>query len=69
MYNVARTIEEPEGWVHKKLKVMEKITRDKFRRSKDLRDRLAATQTREIINVLTEKNESNLFWGIVGKQG
>jgi predicted NAD-dependent protein-ADP-ribosyltransferase YbiA (DUF1768 family) len=69
MYIVARTIEEPEGWTYKKLKVMEKITRDKFRRSKDLRDRLAATQNREIINVLNEKQEENLYWGIVNKQG
>ena len=43
MYNVARTIEEPEGWTYKKFKIMEKITRDKFRRNKDLRERLAAT--------------------------
>jgi len=43
MYNVARTIEEPEGWAHKKLRVMERIMRDKFRRSRDMRERLAAT--------------------------
>ncbi len=67
MYNVARTIEEPEGWNYKKFKIMEKIQRDKFRRSRDLRDRLAATQNREIINQLGEKNEENLYWGIVGK--
>jgi len=48
---------------------MEKITRDKFRRSRDLRDRLAATQNREIINTLNEKNDENLFWGLCGKQG
>jgi predicted NAD-dependent protein-ADP-ribosyltransferase YbiA (DUF1768 family) len=52
MYNVARTIEEPEGWAYKKLKVMEVITRDKFRRNKDLRDRLSVTENREIINTL-----------------
>jgi predicted NAD-dependent protein-ADP-ribosyltransferase YbiA (DUF1768 family) len=69
MYNVARTIEDSEGWAYKKLKVMEIITRDKFRRNKDLRERLAATENREIINTLSEKNEENLFWGIVGKQG
>jgi predicted NAD-dependent protein-ADP-ribosyltransferase YbiA (DUF1768 family) len=43
MYNVARTIQEVEGWAQKKLRVMEKIQRDKFRRSRDLRDRLTAT--------------------------
>lgn len=67
MYNVARTIEEPEGWTHKKLKIMEKIMRDKFRRSRDMRERLAATQNREIINLLNDKNEDNLYWGMVGK--
>ncbi|CDW73079.1 fha domain containing protein [Stylonychia lemnae] len=69
MYNVARTIEEPEGWTHKKLKVMERIMRDKFRRSRDMRERLAATQNREIINFLPDKSEENLYWGMVGKQG
>lgn len=69
MYNVARTIIESEGWTHKKKQVMEKIMRDKFRRSKDLRERLAATQNREIINLLNDKNEENLYWGIVNKQG
>ena len=43
MYNVARTMIETEGWVHKKNKIMERIMRDKFRRSKDLRERLVAT--------------------------
>ena len=46
---------------------MEKIQRDKFRRNRDLRERLAATQSREIINTLTEKTEENLFWGLIGK--
>jgi ribA/ribD-fused uncharacterized protein len=70
MFAVARTIEEPEGWQHKKVKIMEQIIRDKFRRNKNLRERLANTQTREIINLIqTTKNAENLFWGIVGKQG
>lgn len=43
MYNIARTITDVEGWVHKKPIVMEQILRDKFRRSKDLKERLAAT--------------------------
>ena len=43
MYNIAKTIEESSGWEHKKLKIMEKILRDKFRRNKDLREKLAAT--------------------------
>lgn len=47
---------------------MEKILRDKFRRSRDLRDRLAATQNREIVNTVTDKSEESLFWGVLNKQ-
>lgn len=32
-----------------------------------MRERLAATQNREIINTLTDKSEESLFWGSVGK--
>ena len=46
---------------------MEKILRDKFRRSRDLRDRLAATQNREIIHTITDKSEDSLFWGTLNK--
>jgi predicted NAD-dependent protein-ADP-ribosyltransferase YbiA (DUF1768 family) len=63
MYNVVRTIVDDEDWSQKRLRVMEKILRDKFRRNRELRERLAATQNREIINILTEKTEENLFWG------
>jgi predicted NAD-dependent protein-ADP-ribosyltransferase YbiA (DUF1768 family) len=54
-----------------KAKVMEKILRDKFRRNKDLRERLATTESREIINMITDgdNSESNLFWGLVGNKG
>ena len=69
MYNVARTIEDEEGWAQRRMKVMEKILRDKFRRSRNLRERLAATQNREVINIVTEKSEEALFWGVNGKQG
>lgn len=67
MYNLARTIMDEDGWSQKRLKVMEKILRDKFRRSRDLRDRLAATQNREIIHTVTDKSEDSLFWGTLNK--
>jgi predicted NAD-dependent protein-ADP-ribosyltransferase YbiA (DUF1768 family) len=43
MQNVARGIEDPPGWDQKKLRVMEVLMRDKFRKHRDLRERLAAT--------------------------
>jgi len=43
--------------------------RDKFRRSKDLRERLKATNSRELWNSYDEETVSNLFWGKVGNKG
>ena len=36
----------------KKLALMEKLTRDKFRRDRDLREKLKATNMRSLVNVL-----------------
>ena len=69
MYNIARTIEDPDDWDFRKLKVMEAILRDKFRRHKDLRERLQQTGDREIVNTLTLANATNLFWGKVKNNG
>lgn len=37
MYQIARTIQEPADWQLHRLKVMETILRDKFRRNPELR--------------------------------
>ena len=49
------------------MKVMEKILRDKFRRNRELFERLAATQSREIVHLATDKQEESLFWGLLNK--
>ena len=36
--NIAIRIEDPSGWQERKVKVMEQLLRDKFRRSKELQD-------------------------------
>ena len=48
---------------------MEKCVRDKFRRHKILRDKLAATEDRELINTFDDLSISNLYWGVVGGKG
>ena len=63
MYNIARTIEDPPDWELNRPKVMEAILRDKFRRHRDLRDKLKSTQTREIIHAVDTSEGENLFWG------
>ena len=45
-------MQEPADWGLKKLALMEKLTRDKFRRDRDLREKLKATNMRSLVNVL-----------------
>jgi predicted NAD-dependent protein-ADP-ribosyltransferase YbiA (DUF1768 family) len=48
-------------------KVMEIATWDKFLRNKSLKDKLLATQQREIVNLLPTqflKSDDNLFFGV-----
>lgn len=50
---------------------MEIVNRDKFRRNKELREKLDMTLDRELINEITDENdkEDSLFWGTIKKQG
>lgn len=71
MLTMASTLEEPEDWKQRRLSIMEIVNRDKFRRNKELREKLDATLDREIINVITDENdrEDSLFWGVISDQG
>jgi hypothetical protein len=48
---------------------MEKLVRDKFRRNKEISEKLILTENRELINTLLEYNEKNLFWGVYKGKG
>lgn len=48
---------------------MEKLVRDKFRRNRDLREKLMSTTTRELVNTFADPTVSNLFWGVVDGKG
>jgi hypothetical protein len=43
MYNVAKTLEEPADWTFNRIRAMEAIQRDKYRRNKEFRDKLKTT--------------------------
>jgi predicted NAD-dependent protein-ADP-ribosyltransferase YbiA (DUF1768 family)/RNA recognition motif-containing protein len=66
---IARRIEDPEDWSLKRLIIMEKLIRDKFRRSKELLEKLKATSPRELIMTYEEESSANLFWGCVKERG
>lgn len=71
MQLLAQTLQEPEDWKMRRLAVMEIVNRDKFRRNKELREKLDSTLDREIINEITDENdrEDSLFWGVIKDQG
>jgi ribA/ribD-fused uncharacterized protein len=62
---IAKRIEDPADWPSKRVKVMEQLIRDKFRRSKELQEKLKATQNREIVMTYDEESAGNIFWGVV----
>lgn len=69
LYELATEIEDPNDWANKRLTVMERCLRDKFRRHRELRERLRKTGNRELINTYSDRSSSNLFWGMVDGQG
>lgn len=69
LYELATLIKDPTDWANKRLAMMEKIIRDKFRRHKDLREKLKRTGDRDLINSFADATPSNLFWGMVEGKG
>lgn len=69
LYELATEIEDPPEWANKRLTVMEKCLRDKFRRHRELRERLRKTGNRDLINTYADRSTSNLFWGMVEGKG
>jgi len=69
LYDIAGKVEDPANWQNDRLRVMEKLLRDKFRRNRDLQDQLKATGTRELINTYWEYSTSNVFWGVFEGKG
>ena len=67
--NIAIRIEDPPDWQEKKVKIMEQLLRDKFRRSKELQEKLRTTEHRELVMTYQEKKKNNLYWGVVKGKG
>jgi len=67
--NIARRIEDSDNWNIRRLKIMEHLIRDKFRRSKELQEKLKATGSREIVMTYDEETVANTFWGAVKSKG
>ncbi|EGR30834.1 hypothetical protein IMG5_122670 [Ichthyophthirius multifiliis] len=84
LWEIAQEIEDPQDWGEKRLKIMEILLRDKFRRSKELRERLRLTEEKYKIKIKKKKkyisdrqliysyeNEtpSDMFWGVCKGRG
>jgi ribA/ribD-fused uncharacterized protein len=66
---IARRIEDPEGWSLTRTSIMERLVRDKFRRSRELQEKLKATEKRELLMTYDEETPGNFFWGTVKEKG
>lgn len=66
---IAIRIIDSSDWQERKLKVMEQLVRDKFRRSKELQEKLKSTDLRDLIMTYEEDNSKNTFWGMVKGKG
>lgn len=79
MLSIAQYVEESPIFTAKKYSLMESLTRDKFRRDRELREKLKATNTRSLVNVLLgndaragSNNETiaeKLYWGMIDSKG
>jgi predicted NAD-dependent protein-ADP-ribosyltransferase YbiA (DUF1768 family)/pSer/pThr/pTyr-binding forkhead associated (FHA) protein len=69
VFSIASTFQDPADWGKQRLRVMEQLNRDKFRRYPDLRNKLKDTGKKELINTYSESTPSNLFWGVVKGKG
>ena len=69
LYEIETEIRDPPGWINERLIVMERIIRDKFRRHRDLREKLKKTGDRDLVNSFGQESSANLFWGMVDGKG
>lgn len=63
LWSIAADIEDPPNWEAERLRIMELLLRDKFRRNKEFREKLAYTQQMKIVYKVTDSIPSNLYWG------
>lgn len=69
IYQIAQHIDDPPGWSKLRLKIMEILLRDKFRRNIDLKDSLLGTNNYQLINSYPHATSSNLYWGVAEGRG
>lgn len=69
MQQVAQLVSEPLDWKQRRLQIMLILTRDKFRRNREIRERLLQTGSKLLKNTLlirssAEATEEKLYWGV-----
>lgn len=61
-------IKNPADWPQRRVKVMEQLNRDKFKRNRDLGLKLFATQSRQLVNGYEQGGDAEAFWGMVTRK-
>ena len=62
-------IQNNPDWNERRLNVMFKLNRDKFKRNKDLGLKLFATQSRALVNCYSKGGDAEAFWGMIPRNG
>ena len=63
---LGQTVALPPGWERRRIKLMETLLRDKFRRDATLRERLLRTESK---NLIANNAWGEAFWGVSGGNG
>ena len=66
---VVMEIKNPKDWNEQKYSIMLNLIRDKFKRNKELGEKLIGTKNKKIINTLNSKGYNEEYWGIVDGVG
>jgi predicted NAD-dependent protein-ADP-ribosyltransferase YbiA (DUF1768 family) len=62
---IVSEIKNTGDWPQRRIKVMEQLNRDKFKRNKDLGLKLFATQSRRLVNGYPKGGDAETFWGAI----
>jgi predicted NAD-dependent protein-ADP-ribosyltransferase YbiA (DUF1768 family) len=66
---ITAEIKNTNDWPQRRIKVMEQLNRDKFKRNKDLGLKLFATQNRRLVNGYPRGGDAETFWGAIEIKG
>lgn len=63
------SISNPDDWTERRDHIMEMLVRDKFKRNKEILEKLMATKDKKLVNSMKSAGSSQLHWGVYQGEG